>query len=1297
MALTRITKGVIKPNENYDTHNINSTGIVTAIGLDVNGNGDISGNLNIGGVLTYEDVTSIDSVGIITAQQGIHVGAGVSAVGVGTFGGLDISGDIDVDGHTNLDNVSVAGVTTFSEGLFIPDDKKLEIGNAAGNGDLQLFYDSTPGESLISHTGPGVLKIEGNSSNNIFIRPKSGENSITAKPDAEVELFYNGIQRFETTSQGIDVTGHSELDNVNIAGVSTFAGNVDINADLDVDGHTNLDNVSIAGIVTATEYRGGGSTGIKVTSAGKVLIGTSTQGSTSADELTIEGSGIMGLSLRSDDSTTGESNVLFADGTSGTDRYTGGIQYQHQHDRFRINVNGGQLAVQINKDKSVNTYAGLSVSGIVTATGGDINGDLDVSGTVSATTFSGGLPITSGADNRVITASSASAIQGEANLTFNGFGLGINDTSGNARLIVSGNSDNGDQHCQIRIYDTDTTAGSRIPSLSFWGSVEQGRIRGTDTNGMRFYTHDGNSLTEKFNIGSDGKVGINQGSPTGMIQVDATSYPETTEYLAVFKAGVANGNRFKNRYIKIRNNYTGSVHGGVPIVWESNADNSNNKAYGAVVTEGNGDIRFFNAGATSEKAIGTDLLSTISEKLRITKDGEVGISPGGVTPTAGDLATGDSQNTPLLHVNGGGGSDTSGEYNLLARFNAGNDADGSGAMIVLNHDNDRGLALIGGRGTDNKSFGAIKSIDNQGRLTDLMAFGGANGQGVEYLKFYTGNSTTTTERLQITSDGKTTYNTTGQVAAEFNTSHSSAAYHDYKLGASGARIGYIGAGSQLVTTSGNTDFAIRTENNFVIGTNGNNERLRISPDGEVRIATRNSSNGGEVGFRFGSFGIRSQDAGGYNWWRIDRNYGGWQSDMISLRADGLIGINQDKPQARLHIKSDDAPDVGANEGSVSGSTLCLEGGQRSTISGSNYLDTALLHLKGQITDSDTNSSGTHVTSRIVFSGRRATGAQSYIEGRTDWVYNTQTAASSLYFLTTASSSNGGGTPAVAMSIGGNGNVDVVNVLTLSGLAGAERVSSDSNSKSYGHWRGNAIGGNYSQNGDNRSPKPHDFKRGRGMSCFFTQKNGNGSGNYMDGMHFSTYSDWSGGSPNLFMINKSNNNVRVIRGAWDSSHDMDDQTYNNYSIYDLDYTSGSDLRLKEDINTIANNTALSLVTQLRPVTFKWKDEYINSGFSKNEKENEFTEEEPLTAGGPKRQVRKPLSSADKVVNVGLIAQEVESVIPTVVHDGHVGLNAEDGANYKNIDYDKIVPYLIGAIKELKSENDVLKKRLDDAGL
>ena len=68
MALTRITKGVIKPNENYDTHNINSTGIITATGAN------ISGNMSVGGVLTYEDVINVDSVGLITARSGIRFG-----------------------------------------------------------------------------------------------------------------------------------------------------------------------------------------------------------------------------------------------------------------------------------------------------------------------------------------------------------------------------------------------------------------------------------------------------------------------------------------------------------------------------------------------------------------------------------------------------------------------------------------------------------------------------------------------------------------------------------------------------------------------------------------------------------------------------------------------------------------------------------------------------------------------------------------------------------------------------------------------------------------------------------------------------------------------------------------------------------------------------------------------------------------------------------------------------------------------------------------------------------------------
>ena len=63
MALTKITRGVIKANENYDTHNINSTGIVTAVSAN------FTGDVSIGGTLTYQDVTNIDSVGVITARM----------------------------------------------------------------------------------------------------------------------------------------------------------------------------------------------------------------------------------------------------------------------------------------------------------------------------------------------------------------------------------------------------------------------------------------------------------------------------------------------------------------------------------------------------------------------------------------------------------------------------------------------------------------------------------------------------------------------------------------------------------------------------------------------------------------------------------------------------------------------------------------------------------------------------------------------------------------------------------------------------------------------------------------------------------------------------------------------------------------------------------------------------------------------------------------------------------------------------------------------------------------------------
>ena len=91
--------------------------------------------------------------------------------------------------------------------------------------------------------------------------PPGVDNVFTVHSNDTTERFrvdLNGNQRIAgilTVAQDLDVDGHTNLDNVSIAGVTTFSGGltatgIDLNGDIDVDGHTNLDNVSIAGVTT---------------------------------------------------------------------------------------------------------------------------------------------------------------------------------------------------------------------------------------------------------------------------------------------------------------------------------------------------------------------------------------------------------------------------------------------------------------------------------------------------------------------------------------------------------------------------------------------------------------------------------------------------------------------------------------------------------------------------------------------------------------------------------------------------------------------------------------------------------------------------------------------------------------------------------------------------------------------------------------------------------------------------------------------------------------------------------------
>ena len=101
MAFTRVVGPGIHTQSNIDSHNIKSTGIITATKFD--GPFDsltVSGNLSIGGTLTYEDVTNIDSVGLITARNGLIVSGaaatfsnGIQGIGIQS-GGLNVAGGV---------------------------------------------------------------------------------------------------------------------------------------------------------------------------------------------------------------------------------------------------------------------------------------------------------------------------------------------------------------------------------------------------------------------------------------------------------------------------------------------------------------------------------------------------------------------------------------------------------------------------------------------------------------------------------------------------------------------------------------------------------------------------------------------------------------------------------------------------------------------------------------------------------------------------------------------------------------------------------------------------------------------------------------------------------------------------------------------------------------------------------------------------------------------------------------------------------------------------------------------------
>ena len=132
-------------------------------------------------------------------------------------------------------------------------------------------------------------------------------------------------------------------------------------------------------------------------SSGRVLLGTTTEGEATADNLTIEDSGHCGITLRSGTSSVG--TVFFSDGTSGTDEYRGYVQYDHSGnylkwatdatERMRIDSSGnvgiGGTPTNASDHKTLSLFGAAS-------TGAGFIEFNDTSGNADAAIFAGRAP-----------------------------------------------------------------------------------------------------------------------------------------------------------------------------------------------------------------------------------------------------------------------------------------------------------------------------------------------------------------------------------------------------------------------------------------------------------------------------------------------------------------------------------------------------------------------------------------------------------------------------------------------------------------------------------------------------------------------------------------------------------------------------------------------------------------------------------------------------------------------------------------------------------------------------------------
>ena len=191
MALTKI--GSIGINTGIQLAGVTTLSTLNASNnvLSVGGTVNFTGNVSIAGTLTYEDVTNVDSVGLITARSDILVGSGIT---------LSPDGDIFFTGIMTGNGSGLTGVANTD--VIFPDKISLGDGtqtdgdqiNVGLSSDLRIYHASNV--SYMDVTAGGFA-----------LRGTGNDNVIYYTSNSDVEIYHDGSKKFETSSSGVTITG----------------------------------------------------------------------------------------------------------------------------------------------------------------------------------------------------------------------------------------------------------------------------------------------------------------------------------------------------------------------------------------------------------------------------------------------------------------------------------------------------------------------------------------------------------------------------------------------------------------------------------------------------------------------------------------------------------------------------------------------------------------------------------------------------------------------------------------------------------------------------------------------------------------------------------------------------------------------------------------------------------------------------------------------------------------------------------------------------------------------------------